>query len=141
MAAFQVDRLTDTQAMAIALERVCRAANALLDAVARGDSIEKHIVPLEEALSASGQDSHTCMLWAQDVLDGKVPVRRKPQRRHETFDQLRKRAAAVNVFIHYVHTLEGSEYAIYKGPDKVAHAKTPERCCTLVRSLIKRAKG
>lgn len=130
--------MTDTQSMAIALERVCRAANVLLDAVARGEAVDGHVRPLEEALAASGQDTHAHMLWARDVLDGKVPVRRAPQRRRETFEQLRKRAAAVNVFVHFVHTFEGSEYAIYAGPNKVAHAKTVERCTAIMRSLVRK---
>lgn len=140
MPVLKVDSLTDVQSIAIALERVCRAANALLDAVARLEPVDVHVRPLEEALAASGQDTHTHMLWARDVLDGKIPVRNPPQRKKETFEQLRKRASEVNVFVHFVHTFEGSEYAIYTGTHKVAHAKTMDRCTAIMRSLVKKGK-
>lgn len=132
------DRVTDLQAMALALERLRRAADAVLTCVAFDTSMDKALSELEAAYASSNQDTHTHLHWAQDVLDGHVKHKRRQLKQpSETFDQLRKRAARSNVFVHFVHTFEGTEYAIYRGRVRIASAKTPDRCMSLVRSALR----
>jgi hypothetical protein len=130
-------KLNDVQAMALALERLRRAADVLLTAHAEHLSISAALDSLERAYTASGQDTHKHLVWAQKVLDGSAPQRLRVERKRETFDQLRARAVKQNIFVHFVHTFEGSEYAVYRGREKVAHAKTPIRCMAVIRAHLR----
>lgn len=127
-------RLSDVQAMAVALERLRVKVDAVLTAHAQLKPLSSLLQELEEAFGASGQDTHTHLLWARSVL-GSPPA---PKPLKETFDQIRLRAARSNVFVHYVHTFEGTEYKVYRGTTKLlARTKTPDRCVAVLRSILK----
>lgn len=130
-------RVTEAQALALALERLRRAADSMLNCIAMGQNIDGPTRDLEAAYASSDQDTHTHLLWAQDVLDGKVKVKRRGGKRPETFDQVRARALRYNIVVHFVRTLEGTEFAVYRNNIKVGHAKTEKRCMTIMRQLIK----
>lgn len=130
-------RVNEAQALALALERLRRAADAMLNCLALGENLDTALRDLEAAYASSDQDTHTHLLWAQDVLDGKVKVKRKGGKRPETFDQVRAKALRYNIVVHFVRTLEGTEFAVYRNHTKVGHAKTEKRCMTIMRQLMK----
>ena len=132
--------VSDTQALALALERLRRAADAVLRAVETGGMFDSALSELESAHAASDHGVHSPhVAWAQDVLDGVVPVRKRKKtgRKPESFDTVRKSAAAHNIFVHFVNTFEGSQFAVYHNSKKVAHALTEKRCVAIMRNLIR----
>lgn len=133
------ERVTEARAMALALERLRRASEAVLNAVALQENMDTCMCELEAAFASSDQDTHSYLLWAQDVLDGAIEHRRKQRggRKKESLETVRQRALRQNIYVHFVHTLEGTEYAIYRAHTKVAHARTDQRCISVLRKLMK----
>lgn len=133
------ERVTEAQAMGLALERLRRATEKVLNAVALQENIDTVMCELEAAFASSDQDTHTYLHWAQDVLDGAIEHRkaRRGGRKKESLDTVRKAAAHYNIYVHFVHTLEGTEYAIYRAHTKVAHARSDQRCISVLRRLMK----
>lgn len=125
--------------MALALERLRRAASSVLDSFALQENIDHAMSELEAAHASSNQDTHTYLAWAQDVLDGVIDHKRKKRggRKKESLEAVRQRAIKHNIYVHFVHTLEGTEYAIYRAHTKVAHARTDQRCISVLRRLMR----
>lgn len=141
MTAAATNKVSDVHALALALERLRRAANALLQAVEeRNGNFDHCLSELESAHASSAQADCAYLRWAQDVLDGKEKTRRKPGRRPESFDAVRARALKSNIVVHYVNTFEGTQYAVYMDHKKVANAMTGERCIVILRKLMRERK-
>lgn len=135
--------IAEVRALALALERLRRAAELVLQAVEAGTiDFDPSIGALEEAHANSMQDSNTHLLWAQEALDGpSAPQRKKTGRKPESFDAVRKSAQDHNIYIHYVNTMEGSRFAVYKGILKVSEALTEKRCVAIMNRLMRATKS
>jgi len=133
------DKVSDSQALALALERLRRASEKVLDTIAIGENMDTALSELEAAHASSAQDTHSYLLWAQDVLDGAIAhgKKRRGGRKPASFDVVRKEALRNNIIVHFVHTLEGTEYAIYRGQYKAAHAKSVQRCISVMRAMMR----
>jgi len=133
------ERVSEARAMALALERLRRAAEAVLNTVALQENLDTCMCELEAAFASSDQDTHSYLLWAQDVLDGQIEHRKKRRggRKKQSLDTVRQQAMQHNIYVHFVHTLEGTEYAIYRAHTKVAHARSDQRCISVLRKLMK----
>jgi hypothetical protein len=129
--------ISEARALALALERLRRAADFVLREVESGaGNFDRCMVELEAAYASSDQDSNTHLHWAQSVIDGgRQP--RKTGRKVESFDAVRKQAAERNIYVHFVNTFEGSRFAVYAGQRKVAEAFTERRCVAIMRRIMR----
>lgn len=131
--------VTEARALALALERLRRAAEEVLQVVESGGNDFDHCMrELEAAYASSNQDTNTHLHWAQDLIDG-GHQRKKTGRKVESFDTVRKRAQQYNLFVHFVNTMEGSRFAVYSGNKKVAEALTERRCVAIMRAMMRNA--
>jgi hypothetical protein len=129
--------IAEARALALALERLRRAAELVLQAAESGTgNFDSCMLELEAAYASSDQDSNTHLHWAQDLLDG-GKQRRKTGRKVESFDTVRRQAQAHNIYVHFVNTMEGTRYAVYKDQRKVAEALTDRRCVAIMRRIMR----
>lgn len=130
---------TDVQGLALALERLRRAGDCLLVAVNQdAGSFDSAMRGFEDALRTARVGDGAHLEWAADVLDGRTARRRNIKRpRPETFEEVRQKARACNIYVHHVHTFDGSEFAIYRGRLKVRHATNERLCIIALRQLMR----
>lgn len=129
----------DLQAMSLGYERLRRAARAVFESVG-GDShaIARALLELGEAYLTTNPTDEPHLLWAADVLDGRIVRRRMTERpQKETFEEVKRRAREFNLYVHYTHTFEGSAYAIYRGTTKIADAANEGLCIARLRTLMR----
>lgn len=139
----QQRQLDDAQALALALEHLRRAADALLTALTLGEGLDTPLHVLEGAVYVAKQEIPELHRWAAEVLDGtfsKPPKRKNKKKRidnrPQTLDAVINQAKRSNLVVHLVRSFEGTEYAIYRGSVKVAHAKSETRCIAVLRRLM-----
>jgi hypothetical protein len=113
-----------------------------VDSLDAGQNVDHALRQLEGALSSSVVTNGNYMAWAQDVLDGLViPDKRRGRKPiTETFDSVRKRAVRAGIYIHFVHVMEGTEYAIYRNHNKIAHANNETTCIQKLKRIMATSK-